>query len=131
MIALAGTTIKTAKDLEGKRIAMTPGDSATASFPAVLNANKIPREAVTIVQVDSTAKPVLVMEKRADALPLLTTAADEQTRKEVLFQLAIGSAENGELPRAMDLGHELANIDYVYKNIGKLLDEWQAQGQRA
>jgi NitT/TauT family transport system substrate-binding protein len=68
VIALAGTTIKTAKDLEGKRIAMTPGDSATASFPAVLNANKIPREAVTIVQVDSTAKPVLVMEKRADAL---------------------------------------------------------------
>ena len=66
-----------------------------------------------------------------EALPQLTTAADEPTRKEVLFQLATGSAENGELPRAMDLGHELANIDFGYKNIGKLLDEWQVQGQRA
>ena len=65
-----------------------------------------------------------------EALPLLTTTADESTRKEVLFQLATGSAENGELPRAMDLGHELANIDFAYKNIGKLLDEWHSQAQQ-
>ena len=65
-----------------------------------------------------------------EALPLLTTTADEPTRKEVLFQLATGSAENGELPRAMDLGHELANIDFAYKNIGKLLDEWHSQAQQ-
>ena len=66
-----------------------------------------------------------------EALPLLTSTADESTRKEVLFQLATGSAENGELPRAMDLGHELANIDFAYKNIGKLLDEWHTQTQQA
>ena len=65
-----------------------------------------------------------------EALPLLTTTADEPTRKEVLFQLATGSAENGELPRAMDLGHELANIDFAYKNIGKLLDEWHGQARQ-
>ena len=53
-----------------------------------------------------------------EALPLLTTAADEPTRKEVLYQLATGSAENGELSKAMDLGHELANIDFAFKNIG-------------
>ena len=65
-----------------------------------------------------------------EALPLLTTTADEPTRKEVLFQLATGSAEHGELPRAMDLGHELANIDFAYKNIGKLLDEWHGQARQ-
>jgi Flp pilus assembly protein TadD len=53
--------------------------------------------------------------------------SDEAARKEVLFQLATGSAENGELPRAVDLGNELANIDFGYKNIGQLLDEWHGK----
>ncbi len=52
---------------------------------------------------------------------------DESSRKEVLFQLATGNAENNELPRAVELGHELANIDFGYKNIGELLDEWKAR----
>lgn len=58
-------------------------------------------------------------------------ASDESSRKEVLYQLATGSAENGALPRAVDLGHELANIDYAYKNIGKLVDEWHLRQQQA
>lgn len=66
-----------------------------------------------------------------DALLALTAAADEPARKEVLYQLATGSAENGELPRAVDLGHELANMDFGYKNIGQLLDTWHAQTQQA
>lgn len=68
VISLEGTNIKTAKDLIGKRIAITAGDSASATFPAVLAANNIKREQVTLVQVDAAAKPVLVMEKKADAL---------------------------------------------------------------
>lgn len=59
-----------------------------------------------------------------DALTSLPET-DEAARKEVLYQLATGSAENGDIARALDLGHELANLDYGYKNIGKLLDEWQ------
>ena len=49
----------------------------------------------------------------------------------MLFQLATGAAENGDLARALDLGHELANLDFGYKNIGKLLDEWQTRLQQA
>jgi len=49
----------------------------------------------------------------------------------VLYQLATGSAENGDLPRALDLGHELANLDFSYKNIGALLDDWQARVPQA
>ena len=56
---------------------------------------------------------------------------DEPTRKEVLYQLATGSAENNELARALDLGHELANLDYNYKGIGKLIDDWQTRLQKA
>jgi hypothetical protein len=50
---------------------------------------------------------------------------EEEGRKELLYQLAVGSAEAGELQKAVDLGHDLANIDFGYKDIGKLLDEWQ------
>lgn len=56
---------------------------------------------------------------------------DEPARKELLYQLANGCAENGDLPRAIDLGHELANLDFSFKNIGKLLDEWNDRMQSA
>ena len=56
---------------------------------------------------------------------------EEAVKKELLYQLAIGSAENGDLPRAIDLGHELANLDFSFKNIGKLLDEWNDRLQSA
>jgi len=56
---------------------------------------------------------------------------DEAGRKEVLFQLATGSAENNDLPRAVDLGHELANLDFAYKNIGQMLEEWETRAGQA
>ena len=56
---------------------------------------------------------------------------EEAGRKEVLYQLATGSAASGDLPKAIDLGHELANMDYGFKGIGKLLDEWTDRVQNA
>ncbi|CAN5235247.1 hypothetical protein BH11PLA2_BH11PLA2_35730 [soil metagenome] len=52
---------------------------------------------------------------------------DDTSRKEVLYQLATGLAESGDIAKALDLGHELANLDFGYKSIGTLLDEWQAK----
>ena len=66
-------------------------------------------------------------EEALSAIP----ANDDSARKELLYQLASGCAENGDLPRAIDLGHELANLDYGFKNIGKLLDEWNDRLQSA
>lgn len=66
-------------------------------------------------------------EEALAALP----ASDEAARKEVLFQLATGAAEAGDLPRALDLGHELANLDYGFRDIGKLIDEWHDKMQQA
>jgi tetratricopeptide (TPR) repeat protein len=57
--------------------------------------------------------------------------AEDTARKEVMFELATGSAEAGDLAQAVDLGHELANQDYLYRDIGRLLDEWQAKLQKA
>jgi hypothetical protein len=42
-----------------------------------------------------------------------------------MFQLATGYAENGELPRGIELGCELANLDYGFNNIGALIEQWQ------
>ena len=52
---------------------------------------------------------------------------DEHSRKDVLFQLAVGAEKNGDKPRALELGHELANIDYGYNDIGNLIDRWEGR----
>ncbi len=56
---------------------------------------------------------------------------EEAARKEILYELARGAAAAGDLQRAIDLGHELANIDFAYNNIGRLLDEWNDRLQSA
>ncbi len=58
-------------------------------------------------------------------------ANDQATRKDVLYQLATGAADAGDLGKAVDLAHELANLDFAYKNVNRLLDEWQAKMAKA
>src|SRR5229473_3931932 len=60
-------------------------------------------------------------EEALQSLPVGETAA----RKDLLFLLAQGFADEGDLSRAIDTGHELANLDFSYRDIGRLLDEWQ------
>ena len=54
---------------------------------------------------------------------------DQEHRKEVMFLLAQGYAETGELPRAIELALDLADMDYSYRNIGQLLEEYQRRFQ--
>ncbi|MFL5340013.1 MAG: tetratricopeptide repeat protein [Gemmataceae bacterium] len=56
--------------------------------------------------------------------------SEENQRKEVMYQLATGHAEAGELQAAIDIAHELANLDFAYREIGRLLDEWQDKLQK-
>jgi len=56
---------------------------------------------------------------------------EEAFRKELLFKLAEGAAGTGDLARAVEYGYELANLDFGYKDIGRLIDDWQARLQRA
>lgn len=60
--------IKTPKDLEGKKIAVSAGDALTQLFPAVLKANGLDESKVELVFVDPAGKIVSVLEKKADAL---------------------------------------------------------------
>ncbi len=65
-----------------------------------------------------------------EALQTITTG-DQGKRKELLFVLAEGYALNGDLARAIDLGTELANEDFAFRDIGRLLDEWQERLQNS
>ena len=68
VVFLEKTNIKTAKDIEGKRVAVTAGDSLHQMFPAVMKANNLDEKKIKFLFMDPAAKPVAVMEGRADAL---------------------------------------------------------------
>ena len=68
IISLKETGIASVKDLEGKTLAVSPGDALTQLFPAVVAANDLDADTIELVFMDPPAKPVAVMEKRTDAL---------------------------------------------------------------
>jgi tetratricopeptide (TPR) repeat protein len=65
-----------------------------------------------------------------DALAALP-ANEEASRKELLFQLAKGAAEEKDWENAFRLGNELANTDFGFRDIGRLLQVWQQQMNQA
>ena len=68
VVSLAEAPIKTPKDLEGKKVAVTPGDPLGQLLQAVCKANSVDCAKVSMVQVDPAAKVVTVLEKKTDAL---------------------------------------------------------------
>jgi NitT/TauT family transport system substrate-binding protein len=68
VVSLAETGIKTPKDLEGKKLAVSPGDPLGQLFRALAAHNKLDMSKISFVQVDPAAKVVAVLEKRVDAL---------------------------------------------------------------
>jgi NitT/TauT family transport system substrate-binding protein len=68
VVSLAETKLKTPKDLEGKRVAVSPGDPLGSLLQAVCKANNVDCSKISMVQVDPAAKVVTVLEKKADAL---------------------------------------------------------------
>jgi tetratricopeptide (TPR) repeat protein len=58
-------------------------------------------------------------------------AGETSNRKDLLYELAVGCAEANDLSKAIDMATELANIDFSYRDIGRLLDEWHTRVQQA
>ena len=50
---------------------------------------------------------------------------EADVKKELYWQLASGCAEAGDLQAGIDYGSELANLDYSYRDVGTLLNQWQ------
>ena len=76
VIARADSGVRTLKDLEGKKIAVTAGDSITQIWPAVLAVNNLNKSGIQLVYVDAAAKVPTTLEGRTDAL---MGAADDQS----------------------------------------------------
>jgi NitT/TauT family transport system substrate-binding protein len=68
VVSMASAGIRTPKDLEGKRLAVSPGDPLGQLFQALAAVNGLDMSKISMVQVDPAAKVVAVLEKKADAL---------------------------------------------------------------
>jgi tetratricopeptide (TPR) repeat protein len=60
-------------------------------------------------------------EEALECLP----AGETGHRKNILYELARGQAEAGDLGKAVELASELAHLDFAYRDIQQLLDDWQ------
>jgi NitT/TauT family transport system substrate-binding protein len=98
VVSLASTGIKTPKDLEGKKLAVSPGDPLGQLFRALAAANNLDMSKISFVQVDPAAKVVSVLEKRVDGL---LGGADDQ-----YFLIKY----KGEQPAALRYADHGANI---------------------
>ena len=74
IVTLEETGIRTARDLEGRRLGITPGDGHTQVWPAVVAASGLQPDRIQLVQMDPRAKGPALTERRVDAV--LGSAAD-------------------------------------------------------
>lgn len=68
VVARKDSGITSLKDLEGRRLVVTAGDSLTQIWPAVVARNGLDSGAIQLVYVDASAKVPLLLENRAEAL---------------------------------------------------------------
>lgn len=98
VVSLASAGIRKPKDLEGKSLAVSPGDPLGQLFRALAAHNKLDMSTIRFVQVDPAAKVVAVLEKKVDAL---LGGADDQ-----YFLIKYKGAE----PHALRYAEHGANI---------------------
>jgi len=74
LVMLDSAPIRTVRDLEGRRLGITPGDGNTQIWPAVAAANGLRPDRVQMFQMDPRAKGPALTEGHVDAI--LGSAAD-------------------------------------------------------
>jgi NitT/TauT family transport system substrate-binding protein len=129
VVSLAETGIKTPKDLEGKRLAVSPGDPLGQLFLALAASNKLDMSKISMVQVDPAAKVVAVLEKRADGL---LGGADDQyflIKQRGLAPAALRFSENGANIVGMTIVTKLDTIknnpDLVKRFVRATVKSWE------
>lgn len=68
VIVWADSPIRTPKELEGKTVGATVGDSSTQIFPAFLAANGVDASKVRIVNMAARAKNVSLLQRKVDSI---------------------------------------------------------------
>src|SRR6476619_874849 len=98
VVAVSLKKKKTPKNIEGKKLAVSPGDPLGQLFRALAASNNLDMSKISFVQVDPAAKVVSVLEKRVDGL---LGGADDQ-----YFLIKY----KGEQPAALRYADHGANI---------------------
>ena len=129
VVSLASAGIKSPKDLEGRKLAVSPGDPLGQLFQALAAHNKLDVSKITMVQVDPAAKVVTVLEKRADGL---LGGADDQfflIKQRGLQPAALRFSENGANIVGMTIvaKNELikTNPDLVRRFVRATIKSWE------
>jgi NitT/TauT family transport system substrate-binding protein len=113
VVSLASAGIRKPKDLEGKSVAVSPGDPLRQLLEALAARNGVDMSKIRFIQVDPAAKVVSVLEKRADAL---LGGADDQ------FFLIKYRGQEPHALRYADHGANIvgmtihAKVDFINKN---------------
>jgi NitT/TauT family transport system substrate-binding protein len=68
VFALEETGIKSLKDLEGRTLALSPGDALTQLFPALVRVNKLDEKKIQIVNTEPAAKAGALLSKKVEAM---------------------------------------------------------------
>jgi NitT/TauT family transport system substrate-binding protein len=68
VIVLKDSGIKTIKDIEGRSLAITPGDALTQQWPLVVKTNNLDVSKIKLTYMDAAAKSVMLMAKKVDAM---------------------------------------------------------------
>jgi len=111
VITRQDTGIKKLKDIEGRSLAVTAGDSLTQVWPAVVAANNLDASKIQLVYVDAAAKIPVVLEKKADAL--LGSSSDQ-------FFILEGKGVPATAIEFADYGVNVLNLGiYVHEDLVK------------
>jgi tetratricopeptide (TPR) repeat protein len=107
-------------------------DEAIKELQATRSDTRLTWRALTFLGQCFVARKNWRLAKRnfEEALQHLPPTEDE-ARKDILFSLATGNADAGDLEAAVEVGSELANMDFSFRDIGRRLDEWQERVQQA
>jgi NitT/TauT family transport system substrate-binding protein len=121
IIYFADKPIKGPKDLEGKKVSFTAGDSIHQAFQALLKVNSVDKAKVQEVYFDPRGKMAAVMAGQVDAMGgYYTTQAgqlEEQTKKKVAYfryvDFGVNALSQGLLINTKHLGDRDVNCRMV------------------
>jgi hypothetical protein len=55
---------------------------------------------------------------------------EAEKKKELLYEIGSGCAAAGDFKHALEVGQELANMDFTYRDIGQRIDEWEKAAEK-
>ena len=101
------------------------------AIPLFQNAQRDPR--FKVPAMDKTGLCFFLKGWFSDAIDVFTKAIDSyeikdnDIAKELMYNLGRSYEENGDIEKALDVYHEIAQLDFGYKDVGKRIEELRSK----